>query len=63
MAGALSVWWLLLPPGTELERLLPGHLLRGWGEAFVTGMSTATFVGFRPAWLAGGPGRRDLPRE
>ena len=44
--------------GTAVARPLAEGL-----RAFVTGMSTATFVGFRPAWLASGPGRRDLPRE
>jgi uncharacterized membrane protein len=63
VAGALSVWWLPLPPGTELEGLLLGHFLMGWGEAFVTGMFTAIFVAFRPEWLASWSDRRYLPRE
>ena len=62
-AGALSVWWLPLPPATELEGLLLGHFLMGWGEAFVTGMFTAIFVAFRPEWLASWSDRRYLPRE
>ena len=63
MAGALSVWWLPLPPGTELEGLLIGHFLMGWGEAFVTGMFTAVFVAFRPEWLASWSDQRYLPRD
>ena len=62
-AGALSVWWQPLPPGTELEGLLLGHWLMAWGEAFVTGMFTAIFVAFKPEWLASWSDRRYLHRE
>ena len=62
-AGALSVWWRPLPPGTELEGLLLGHFLMGWGEAFVTGMFTAIFVAFRPEWLASWSDQRYLPND
>jgi uncharacterized membrane protein len=62
-AGALSVVWQPLPPGTELEGLLLGHWLMAWGEAFVTGMFTAIFVAFKPEWLASWSDQRYLPRR
>jgi uncharacterized membrane protein len=62
-AGALSVVWQPLPPGTELEGLLLGHWLMAWGEAFVTGMFTAIFVAFKPEWLASWSDQRYLPRK
>lgn len=51
-AGALAALAAPLPPGTELDSLLIGHVLMAWGEAFATGMLTAIFVAFRPEWLA-----------
>ena len=51
-AGTLAALAAPLPPGTELGTLLVGRWLMAWGEAVATGMLTAIFVAFRPAWLA-----------
>jgi uncharacterized membrane protein len=60
-AGALEVWRLPLPAGTDAESLLLAHWLIGWGEAFSTGALTAIFVAFRPQWLSSYTDRRYLP--
>lgn len=41
-----------LAGGPELEHALVARWLMAWGDAFLTGMACAIFVGFAPQWLA-----------
>jgi uncharacterized membrane protein len=61
-AGATATFARPLPEGTDAATMLVGTWLMAWGEALVTGMLTAIFVAFKPAWLLTWSDRRYLPR-
>ncbi len=51
-AGALAQWSGQPLPGVGSDLSLVARWLMAWGDAFVTGMLAAVFVGFKPDWLA-----------
>ncbi|HMO45115.1 MAG TPA: hypothetical protein PKB14_03700 [Rubrivivax sp.] len=59
--GALWVAAHPLPGGADAGSLLLGRWLIAWGDAVLTGMLTAIFVVYRPAWLLTWSDRRYLP--
>lgn len=62
--AATGVLWVAtqpLPPGAEAGSLMLGRWLIAWGDAVATGMLTAIFVAYRPAWLLTWSDRRYLP--
>jgi len=61
VAGLLRAW--LAPPaaGADAALLVAAHWMIAWGEAFMTGASTAIFVAFRPQWLLTYSDERYLP--
>jgi len=59
--GALWVATQPLPAGAEAGSLMLGRWLIAWGDAVATGMLTAIFVAYRPAWLLTWSDRRYLP--
>lgn len=65
LAGALALAWgrVAPPPGTALADLLLARFLTASGEAVITGMLVATFVAFRPDWLATYSDRLYLPED
>lgn len=52
LANVLGQWSGHSLPGVEGDLSLVARWLMAWGDAFVTGMLTAIFVAFKPAWLA-----------
>lgn len=61
--GWLALTQVAAPVGTEHGDLLLARFLTASGEAFLTGMLTAIFVAFRPAWLATYSDRLYLPDD
>ncbi|MBX3642023.1 MAG: hypothetical protein KF720_03020 [Rubrivivax sp.] len=61
VTGVLWVATQPLPPGAEAGSLMLGRWLIAWGDAVATGMLTAIFVAYRPAWLLTWSDRRYLP--
>lgn len=51
-ASTLSQWLGHALPGVGEHLSLVARWLMAWGDAVVTGMLCAVFVGFRPEWLA-----------
>lgn len=60
-AGLASAWLFAMPHGLALADLALARVLAAWGDAFISGMFTAIFVAFRPAWLATYTDRLYLP--
>ncbi|MBI5255075.1 MAG: hypothetical protein HY855_01140 [Burkholderiales bacterium] len=60
-AGALALWQIGAPVGSEPADVLLARWLAASGEAFLTGMLVAIFVAFRPHWLATYSDRLYLP--
>jgi uncharacterized membrane protein len=61
-ASVLSQWSGHLLPGVGAELSLVARWLMAWGDGFITGMLAATFVAFKPEWLATWSDRLYLPR-
>jgi uncharacterized membrane protein len=61
LAGGLAVVLHASPAGTVTQDLLVARLLGAFGEAFLTGLLTASLVAFRPQWLATYADRLYLP--
>lgn len=59
-SGALATLVAARPAGSDVAALLVAHWLIAWGEAVLTGMLTAIFVAFKPAWLLTWSDRRYL---
>ncbi|RZI80056.1 MAG: hypothetical protein EOP38_23680 [Rubrivivax sp.] len=51
ISSALALWVQHPPDAMTLPDRLLGQWLLSWGEAVSTGMLTAVFVAFKPAWL------------
>lgn len=62
-AGALAVLVVHAPVGTDTGDLLLARFLTASGEGFLSGMLTAIFVAFRPAWLATYSDQLYLPKD
>ena len=62
-AGALAQWSGHDLPGVGSDLSLVARWLMAWGDAFVTGMLAAVFVGFKPEWLATWSDRLYLHRK
>ncbi len=60
-AGFASALLHGAPGGIAFDDLVLARALAAWGDAFLTGMFTAIFVAFRPAWLATYTDRLYLP--
>ena len=52
LSGVLMEVLHRLVGGVVQEQVLVARWLMAWGDAFLTGMLTATFVAFAPQWLA-----------
>ena len=52
LSGVLMEVLHRLVGGVVQEKVLVARWLMAWGDAFLTGMLTATFVAFAPQWLA-----------
>ena len=52
LSGVLLEVLHRLVGGAVQEQVLIARWLMAWGDAFLTGMSTAIFVAFAPQWLA-----------
>jgi uncharacterized membrane protein len=51
-AGVLRQWSGDVPTGVSPDLSMVARWLMAWGDAVVTGMTTAIFVAYRPHWLA-----------
>lgn len=51
-AGVLSQWAGHILPGVDNDLSLVAHWLIAWGDAFLTGLTTAILVAYKPEWLA-----------
>lgn len=62
LTGAAGLLLQAATPSLSPADLMLGRWLSAWADAFITGMFTAIFVAFRPAWLATYSDRLYLPR-
>lgn len=51
-AGVLGQWAGHSLPGVDNDLSLVAHWLIAWGDAFLTGLTTAILVAYKPDWLA-----------